>query len=768
MDTAARWVISLADAADEDERLVGGKAARLGSLLRAGLRVPAGVCLTTAAYDRFVDGEGLRAKIHMELGRKSFEAMRWEEIWDAALRLRGAFLATPLPEELATAIRMAVAGLGDDALLAVRSSAVGEDTAGRSFAGLHESIVGVRGVGEVLDAVRVVWASLWSDAALLYRHELALDPMRSSMAVVIQVVIGADRAGVAFGRDPRTPAADHAVVEAVKGPCSDLVDGAVDPDRWILARATGRVLEWRPGEREETTGARVPLLTSIELDGVLAALHGVESLVGWAPDLEWAMRSDELTLLQARPITTGTDASDPRAKYLTLRPGLRRLRRLAVRVAEELIPALEAEGDLWAAEDLDSLDDEGLAHALEARAATVVRWKEIYREEFIPFAHGVRQLGRFYNDAVRPADPYEFVGLLKGERMIASRRNAAVAALATDLRRQPALRAILRRVAGGGESTHASDWSAGRGEVEHVDGGGEFVRDFENVIRDFMDVTYGSERLAAHPGWLLGTVLELASVPTPADRAQLDDVAEFAAATPAPSADDLERRLLDAIDPARHDEAREILALGRLSWRLRDDDNLLVGRLESQLLRSLANAATRLCTTGRLRTDAGVTPAAVPVLAAALRSADMIADLPTPDRPAHPALRRPTGEGPRQLNGQPAGPGLASGLARTIRGPADLALFRAGEILVSDAIQPSMTHLVPLAAAVVERRGGMLIHGAIIARELGIPCVNGVADAIESVVNGELLIVDGYLGIVTVGTPDFDLERRGSFGPGPR
>ena len=70
-----------------------------------------------------------------------------------------------------------------------------------------------------------------------------------------------------------------------------------------------------------------------------------------------------------------------------------------------------------------------------------------------------------------------------------------------------------------------------------------------------------------------------------------------------------------------------------------------------------------------------------------------------------------------------------------------------------------MTHLVPLAAAVVERRGGMLIHGAIIARELGIPCVNGVADAIDTVANGELLIVDGYLGIVTVGTPDLDLER---------
>ena len=79
-------------------------------------------------------------------------------------------------------------------------------------------------------------------------------------------------------------------------------------------------------------------------------------------------------------------------------------------------------------------------------------------------------------------------------------------------------------------------------------------------------------------------------------------------------------------------------------------------------------------------------------------------------------------------------------------------------MLVCDAIQPMMTHLVPLAAAVVERRGGMLIHGAIIAREMGIPCVNGVAQAAELLGNGDIVTVDGHLGIVTVGPPEFDLE----------
>jgi pyruvate,water dikinase len=125
------------------------------------------------------------------------------------------------------------------------------------------------------------------------------------------------------------------------------------------------------------------------------------------------------------------------------------------------------------------------------------------------------------------------------------------------------------------------------------------------------------------------------------------------------------------------------------------------------------------------------------------------------ERVAKPA--RPD-ETPRQLIGQPASPGLEAGKVRCIRSSEDLGRFKSGEVLVCDAIQPMMTHLVPLASAIVERRGGMLIHGAIIARELGIPCVNGIAGVVDLLDDGDVVTVDGYLGIVTVGPPDFDLE----------
>jgi pyruvate,water dikinase len=105
----------------------------------------------------------------------------------------------------------------------------------------------------------------------------------------------------------------------------------------------------------------------------------------------------------------------------------------------------------------------------------------------------------------------------------------------------------------------------------------------------------------------------------------------------------------------------------------------------------------------------------------------------------------------RQLTGQPAGPGLGSGSARVIRDSQDLFAFRAGEVLVCDAVDPSMTFVMPLAGGIVECRGGMLVHGAIIAREYGIPCVTGVQDALGMIATGMHLQVDGYLGIVTIG-----------------
>ena len=741
-------IVPLAQVTGAEDGLVGGKAARLGSLIQAGFRVPRGFCITTRAYERFIAEAGLSGPIAMELGRKPLDAMRWEELWDAALRIRSAFLKASLPDAIAEQIRRALADhIGDDAV-AVRSSAPGEDSQRLSFAGLHESIVGVKGDRAVLDAVRTVWASLWSDAALLYRRELSLDVNRSRMAVLVQAVELADCSGVAFNRDPRSPNADCAVIEAVPGPCAALVDGSVDPDHWTLKRTSGELIAWRPGRRG--SGTDEPLLDARDLGHLLGVLSRIEALLGWPPDVEWTGRSPDTVVLQARPITAaGPDAEDERAWYLTLRPNLRRLSELAVRVSGELIPALESEGMRLASQDLAAYADAELAATLLERSESLRRWKGIYWDEFIPLAHGVRQLGRYYTDAVRPDDPYEFVGLLKSVDMIASRRNQAMADLAATLRENPGLRHAISGACVALTGAGATTWRQTLESVCECSGGPGFLDAFDVLASRFMDVMYGAERLLDRPDLLLHTLLELADAP-PRD------------ARPAESGQgvgrvELEARLFNAVGPARHDEAAEVLRIGRVSWRLRDDDNLLLSRVESQLNRAVTMALDRLHATGRLRQEPRRGDDTVRAIAAALQDPGAVLDLPaaTPEHARVDVLSQDT---PRQLIGQPASPGLASGRVCRITAGKDIGRFRAGNVLVCDAIQPMMTHLVPLAAAVVERRGGMLIHGAIIAREMGIPCVNGVVRAVEQLHDGDVVTVDGHLGIVTIGPPEFDRE----------
>jgi pyruvate,water dikinase len=571
------------------------------------------------------------------------------------------------------------------------------------------------------------------------------------MAVVVQELIATDRSGVGFGRDPRDPAKDRHVIEAVPGLCQDLVDGAVDPDRWLIRRSSGEIIEWRPGIRNGHP--ETPLLEDRDVGVIHRTLETIETTFGWPPDIEWTGRGDDFTLLQARPVTTRAPRAqnDQREWYLSLRPGKSKLEALCKRVTEDLIPELEAEGRRLAEESIEDVTDEALADIIDTRAATYARWKNTYWDEFIPFAHGIRQLGTYYNDAVKPDDSYEFLGLLRHQPLIAAERNTALHHLAAYLKNHPALYDFLRNIAAPGSVFSIETWSSLREILTGVDRGPEFIDEFERFCERYMDVAYGGEQLDARPDLVLHTVLEMVGL----EATTLDGPAPPESVPP----DEYEKRLLDAVGAERHDEAGSVIKIGRLSWKLRDDDNVLLGRVEKQLLRAAKVGAGRLQLSERLGPAARVSVESAPVLSAALRDFDGgRVVLPEPSGPTRQSSSRAKGETPRQIVGQPAAPGLATATARVVRGPDDLKGLYAGQVLICDAIQPTMSHVVPLAAAIVERRGGMLIHGAIIARELGIPCVNGVSDSILSIADGEIVTVDGYLGIVTIGPPEFDRE----------
>jgi pyruvate,water dikinase len=217
-------------------------------MVNEGLRVPRALCVTTEAYNEYVNRTGIRGRILLELERKSFEEMRWEEVWDVALRIRHLFMNTEMPDIIGGELGDAVESSFSATPVSVRSSAPGEDTVKTSFAGLHESYVNLEGKKRILDHIRLVWASLWSDRALLYRRELGLDLEKSAMAVVVQEMVFGEKSGIVFGKSPVDDS--QAVIECVYGLNQGLVDGTIEPDRWVLDRRTGEILSYESVRKE--------------------------------------------------------------------------------------------------------------------------------------------------------------------------------------------------------------------------------------------------------------------------------------------------------------------------------------------------------------------------------------------------------------------------------------------------------------------------------------------------------------------------------------
>ena len=296
---------------------VGGKAANLGEMARAGLPVPPGVCVTTEAYRMVVAGSALDG-VHNGLDTVAADDV--PALTALASRARAAILAAPVPPAVADAIAAAYAGLGADMPVAVRSSATAEDLPSASFAGQQDTYLNVVGAASVIDAVVRCWASLWTDRAVVYRATNGIDYRTVQVAVVIQRMIDAQVAGVLFTADPVTGRRRHAVIDASPGLGEAVVSGAVNPDHFVVDTATGSILERRLGDKrvvvrprpgggvehvtpeDDTQGACI----TYDQARALAALGDrVEAHYGAPQDTEWAIdAAGTLWLTQARPITT--------------------------------------------------------------------------------------------------------------------------------------------------------------------------------------------------------------------------------------------------------------------------------------------------------------------------------------------------------------------------------------------------------------------------------------------------------------------------------
>jgi phosphohistidine swiveling domain-containing protein len=313
---AADYVVDLTDPAATLET-AGGKGAALTDMVRAGLPVPDGFHVTTAAYREFVTANDLQGRILAEL--ESADPEQPSTLETASRAIGQLFAEGEMVPAIAGAIAQAYAELaGQSPTVAVRSSATAEDLPEASFAGQQETYLNVQGASAVLDAVRHCWASLWTARAIGYRARHGIGVEGLSLAVVVQLLIPAEAAGIMFTADPMTGRRSEAVINAAWGLGEAVVGGQVTPDSYRVRKETGEVVERQIAEKSVMTVPvqggtrtepvpddlrRAPVLDDEQAAELVGLGLEIEELYGEPRDIEWALADGAFAILQARPIT---------------------------------------------------------------------------------------------------------------------------------------------------------------------------------------------------------------------------------------------------------------------------------------------------------------------------------------------------------------------------------------------------------------------------------------------------------------------------------
>jgi phosphohistidine swiveling domain-containing protein len=720
-------VVPLAEAAAVGRSRVGGKAYNLACLAAAGLRVPRGVVVLTPAA--------------------------------------------------AEDVRQAAAGL--DGPFAVRSSGAAEDLASASFAGQYESVLGVSRA-DLPTVVRRVFASAGADRVAAYRNAMARDAAEpgAGMAVLVQSMVAADAAGVAFTADPLTGDHDVAVVTAVCGLGEALVGGEAVGDEWVVR-----------GDRAECRHSK-GVIGADEARAVAALARRAEEIFGEPQDVEWAVAGGDVFMLQARPMTA---LPQPAAWVPPHKGWWLRNFRLGEWLPEPVTPLFET----WLLPSLgrgvakELACDSGLAMGFDdaiingwyyttprPRAAgrplpwqllrhpaavvelptilllllrpdrvagALARMSARWRQVLLPaYRSAVQQA----EAAVGDAPPAALVGLVDGVAEVAGEYFWSVATLAGS---QWKLEAVLARFV--------------RAHIPGVEDSAQIL------VTGLPGMQAGLPAHAVHSlDWYWPTAAELGHA-APGDRHR-----ELAARREAMQT---RYRAVLAGDRRARRRFERLLELAQRYAVVREQQTGLFTlgwpvlrrcalRLGAHLAdQSLIGQAQDVFFLTRAELDAALAGAPAETLhaeAARRRTAwerqrRLVAPLELGTAPwlarvavdrAVAAARTGAAGADGAIVGQPASPGRATGPVRVITDPADFDRFAAGEVLVARATAPAWTPLFGKAAAVVTDGGTLAAHASLVAREYGIPAVVATGDATARLHDGQVVTVDGGAGVAEV------------------
>jgi len=716
----------LANVRKADAAEVGAKAAQLGELIAAGVRVPDGVVLTVAAG-------GVSA------------------------------------DERASLLRAAVADLGKGPF-AVRSSAIAEDAAERSFAGMYETVLDVPADGLPVATDRVVASA---QAARVQAYGPAAD---GHMAVIVQRMVAPAAAGVALTADPISGDRRTCVVTAVRGLGERLVSGATAGDEWVVAGAVATARR----QAEHAIGRDQAMHVADEA-------RRIASAVGVPQDVEWAIDADgALWILQARPMT----ALPPDVSWDPPAPGaFTRQLRFGEWISEPVTPLFES----WL---LTAMEERAHADYLQMIGQRIPRPYHVvvngwyfYTLNWATPAAFARNLPNMLWHLIRhprrvaginPATVRHSVPILEREwrAEVRPRYRAAVEAAEARVEALPvtSLPALIDELAElAGESFTWVTALAGAGYKLEVNLARFFRRHLAPslggshlpLLTGFEPPTDPPRHAVASLDWWHAPGPRAGSATTAAsDHAALVETrhaaeeAAFAALASSPRRLRTFRKLLtDAqhLVPLREEQVAELTiawpVMRRAVWRIGEalasrgvisdpDDIFFLTRQETLSALADGGSASRVEVARRRSAREQQARLVAPLVVGRLNPllGRLLAGMSR--------LFGAVPSGTAIVSGTPASPGRASGPVRVIRGPEHFGELQPGEILVAPLTAPAWTPLFTRAAAVVTDIGSPAAHASIIAREYGLPAVVGCGDATARLRTGMQVIVDGTTGNV--------------------
>jgi pyruvate,water dikinase len=308
-----------------DTSLVGGKGANLGEMYNLGVPVPNGFVVTVAAYNQFVDHHHLDKQISQILATVNLADPT--DLQEVSLRIKKLIKSKPVPENLAIDImkaykRLCSYGGLQNVPVAVRSSATAEDSSQASFAGQQETYLNVLGEANVVHRVRDCWASLFTPRSIFYRHQKKISHLTVAVAVPIQKMVESDISGICFTQNPVSGDKTQIIIETIWGLGEYIVQGKVTPDQTIVSKNDWKIvshqtikqtIEFRRFKDSNKSFAtpvsrqlkrKINEAMAIKIAKVAQKLH---NHYGYGQDIEFAIKGDQLFIVQTRPITTHVD-----------------------------------------------------------------------------------------------------------------------------------------------------------------------------------------------------------------------------------------------------------------------------------------------------------------------------------------------------------------------------------------------------------------------------------------------------------------------------